>query len=180
MTVAGFLALAWLIAYLEREVPSGEPGRARVVDGDSLELHGLRIRLAGIDAPELTQTCIADRKIWDCGRQARQALRFLTAGNVHCDFADTDIYNRWLARCFRGQMSVNAAMVKRGWAVNTGGYGAEEKRARANKSGIWRGDFERPAQWRAAQRDGYLDLSSGWAALSRWWDGLTNRSGVAE
>jgi endonuclease YncB( thermonuclease family) len=35
-------------------------GQASVIDGDTLEIHGSRIRLWGIDAPEAGQFCRGD------------------------------------------------------------------------------------------------------------------------
>jgi endonuclease YncB( thermonuclease family) len=48
-------------------------GRARVVDGDTLEVGGRKVRLFGIDAPELDQTCDAEGQLWACGAEARAA-----------------------------------------------------------------------------------------------------------
>jgi len=41
-----------------------------VIDGDTLEIHGQRIRLHGIDAPESRQLCRLDGKPWQCGKDA--------------------------------------------------------------------------------------------------------------
>ena len=49
-------------------------GPARVIDGDTIEVHGLRIRLHGIDAPESRQLCRLDGKPWQCGKDAANAL----------------------------------------------------------------------------------------------------------
>jgi len=49
-------------------------GRASVIHGDTLEIHGQRIQLFGIDAPESRQTCEADGQTYRCGQQAALAL----------------------------------------------------------------------------------------------------------
>ena len=49
-------------------------GTASVIDGDTLEIHGQRIRLHGIDAPESRQLCRLDGKPWQCGKDAANAL----------------------------------------------------------------------------------------------------------
>lgn len=50
-------------------------GRASVVDGDTLEIQGVRIRLWGVDAVESSQTCLDPAgKPWPCGRRAALAL----------------------------------------------------------------------------------------------------------
>ncbi len=45
-------------------------GTASVIDGDTLEIHGQRIRFHGIDAPESRQLCRLDGKPWQCGKDA--------------------------------------------------------------------------------------------------------------
>ena len=49
-------------------------GTASVIDGDTLEVQGQRIRLHGIDAPESRQLCLLDDKPWQCGKDAANAL----------------------------------------------------------------------------------------------------------
>src|SRR5688572_13845217 len=74
---------------------------ANAIDGDSLRADGEEIRLLGIDAPELRQTCRDHQgRNWACGRDARDQLRrILARGKVRCAVAEKDRYGRTLARC---------------------------------------------------------------------------------
>ena len=49
-------------------------GTASVTDGDTIKIHGERIRLHGIDAPESGQMCIAQGREYRCGQKAALAL----------------------------------------------------------------------------------------------------------
>ncbi len=93
-------------------------GTARVIDGDTLELKGARVRLHGIDAPESTQTCIADGRRWRCGQRAASALAQRISGqSVACKERDRDRYGRIVAVCRAGGKDLNAQMVSQGWAL---------------------------------------------------------------
>ena len=69
--LAGILILCLLATPALADVT----GPARVIDGDTLEIQGQRIRLHGIDAPENRQLCFIDGKPWQCGEDAANALR---------------------------------------------------------------------------------------------------------
>ncbi len=148
---AVFIAIAVLaVIYL---LPSGLPetlrGPAFVVDGDSLEILGSRVRLHGIDAPEGRQNCSRDGRNWACGRDAGAALRNKIHGRqVDCDPLEYDQYDRILARCHVGGENLNLWMVSEGWAVSFGAYRNEERDARNNSRGIWASEFLRPSEWR--------------------------------
>ena len=127
------------------------------VDGDSLEQDDERIRLNGIDAPELYQHCYsASGKEYACGEQALQYLQnLLRGGNVRCDCAEQkDIYHRRICECFAGEVSLNEAMVAAGWAMTYRDekYAKAEQDAQLGKRGIWQGKFMRPALYRALER----------------------------
>jgi endonuclease YncB( thermonuclease family) len=133
-------------------------GPAKVVDGDTLEIAGKRIRLFGIDAPEATQTCARDRMRWSCGRAATERLRALIGDSgVSCSGTESDQYGRLLAVCTIGGADLNQAMVADGWATAfrrySDAYVADEARARAAKLGLWASSFEVPEDYRAQQRE---------------------------
>jgi endonuclease YncB( thermonuclease family) len=138
-------------------------GNARVKDGDSLVLNGNDIRLHGIDAPELHQTCGSPEGEYPCGRLARDALRDLTRNQViSCTSAETDRYGRAVAVCHAGETEINREMVRQGWAVayfrHSTAYARAQKEAKAAKRGIWRGRFEMPENFRERTRPVGADL----------------------
>lgn len=142
-----------------RAAPAGLAADAvRVVDGDSLELGGQRVRLKGIDALELHQTCRdAGGAGIACGQEARAALAALVAdGPVRCSDEGTDRFGRTLARCKNGRgEEINRALVREGWALAFAGdprYAAEERAARQARRGIHAWAFVPPAEWRRGQR----------------------------
>jgi endonuclease YncB( thermonuclease family) len=145
------LAAAGATLYLMRGAPQELiTGAAEPIDGDSLRVGGTEVRLKGIDAPELMQTCIVSRRESACGRDARAHLRRFTAsGLVSCVGDGRDRYGRVLAVCRVRGIDINAAMVRDGHAVAFGAYDAEEADAKAGYRGIWSGTFERPRDWRA-------------------------------
>jgi len=125
-------------------------GVAEAVDGDSLRMFGEELRLKGIDAPELMQTCLVSGREVPCGREARAALRrLLSTGMSTCIGSERDRYGRLLVECRVRGINVNAAMVRDGYAVSFGGFAGEEAEARAAYRGLWAGEFERPSTWRA-------------------------------
>lgn len=135
------------------EFRDGSRLNATATDGDSLRAGNQKIRLSGIDAPELSQTCRDERgREWACGREAHaRLLALLSRGAVNCASSSRDRYGRALATCSAGPVSdIGEAMVRAGYAVDfmNGGYQAAEAEARAEKRGIWRGSFERPQDWR--------------------------------
>lgn len=132
-------------------------GTASVIDGDTLEIHGRRIRLHGIDAPESRQTCRqGDREI-RCGQQAALALADRIARRpVSCEVRDMDRYGRSVARCSAGGEDLNGWMVAQGHAVAYRQYSKDyvtlEEHARAVKQCIWATEFMMPAEWRKASK----------------------------
>jgi endonuclease YncB( thermonuclease family) len=152
-TLAILFAVALAAAYLSGYGEEAIEGRAYVADGDTLELGGERVRLTGIDAPELFQTCQRDGVAVGCGRQARHHLVSLIGrAAVTCRGWQTDRYDRLLVQCEARGTDLNAAMVRDGWALAYGGYEAEQAAARQAGRGLWSLDFEAPRQWRREHR----------------------------
>lgn len=153
LKVPGLLLLLALALWFEqRDRPREAEGRARIIDGDSLVVDGLEVRLKSIDAPEARQTCRRGNAEWRCGEEAaRQLQRLAGNGRIACRGRGYDRYDRLLAICSRGGEEINRQMVTEGWAVAFGNYGREESLARAGKRGIWASEFQRPADWRAAE-----------------------------
>lgn len=134
--------------------PTSFAGQAVVVDGDTIDVGGQRIRLEGIDAPEVAQVCQrADGRDWPCGRVAVKALKALIGSNeVVCDSAGADKYGRVLAICFADGRDLNASMVTAGlaWAFvrYSQTYAGEEAIARKALVGVWSGTAQAPWDFR--------------------------------
>ena len=114
-----------LLALLPLALAQTLVGRASVVDGDTLEIRGERVRLWGVDAPESAQTCLDKAgKPWPCGRRAAFALAdFLGQRTVSCGVRERDRYGRAVAVCFVGGVEINRWLVAEGWALAYVQYG---------------------------------------------------------
>ncbi|MEK9853954.1 MAG: thermonuclease family protein [Rhodobiaceae bacterium] len=132
----------------------GELSVTRVSDGDSLRSGRLKIRLHGIDAPELKQTCTdSTGATWPCGRAARDAVSEITkAAPLRCVLMDVDRYGRLIMRCFAGGTDIAEHLVENGLALAyrrySTDYVAAETIARDRGRGVWAGTFEAPWDWR--------------------------------
>jgi endonuclease YncB( thermonuclease family) len=76
-------------------------GQASIIDGDTLEIHGARIRLWGIDAPESSQFCRGEDSLpYRCGAKAANDLdAFIARRPVNCLPITLDQYRRTVASC---------------------------------------------------------------------------------
>lgn len=171
IAVANFTERGW--AFVSAKMPSMATlsataadqtlvGRATVIDGDTIEITGQRIRFNGIDAAESAQRCqTASGKSYACGQDAANALdKFLAASRpTSCLFVDWDQYGRFVGNCTRADgQSVQEWLVANGNALDwprysNGDFAALEASAREARRGVWQGEFQKPWDWRAAQRD---------------------------
>lgn len=130
-------------------------GPATVIDGDTIDMTGTRIRILGIDAPERAQSCSRAGQAWACGTEATAALREIIAnGQITCTATGTNVYGRTLATCRNAVFDIGHEMVRRGMAVAgtdaPADYAAAGEVARQFAHGLWAGEFEHPADWRRA------------------------------
>lgn len=156
--------------------PAPISGVASIIDGDTIEIHGQRIRFNGIDAPESRQYC-DDAKGFEypCGRRSAEALdAFLAASKpVQCTFLTWDRYGRFVGDCRRADgMSVASWMVEHGQAVDWpryshGAYAEQQARAESAKVGLWVGTFQAPWDWRASHLDSASPSSQPLGIISR-------------
>lgn len=129
-------------------------GRASVIDGDTIEIHGQRIRLWGVDAPEGRQKCTREGRSWRCGTDSANALAVhLGARTVSCIEKARDRYKRIVAVCDVDGDDVGAWLVRSGWALDyarysKGEYATEQTEAESSRAGLWQGEFEAPWDWR--------------------------------
>lgn len=131
------------------------PGEAfRIIEGDFIALGALRIRLVGIDAPEVAQRCNrSDGGLWECAAKSEDRVREIlrSAERVECFGNGRDPYGYYIASCTADGEDVGARLVEEGLAwpdEEQGYYLPEAARAQAGSLGIWQAETERPAEWR--------------------------------
>jgi len=153
-----FLALVILVLSMRTGVAAEIIGVPHVLDGDTITVANVKIRLDGIDAPETDQVCL-DRQAarWTCGIEARNQLsQHIADRTVRCTLSGMDVYRRTLAACRVDDEDLNAWMVRQGWALAfvrySKAYVADETSARNAQRGMWAGAFIAPWDWRSRNR----------------------------
>ena len=140
-------------------------GVPRIVDGDTIHIKEYKIRLEGIDAPEIRQKCKKEKlkissiigftfyKDYNCGEVSREKLKEkVDSSKIKCISSSKDRYERYLAKCFKEKLNLNRWMVRNGYAVAYRRYSKkyvpDEDFAKENKLGLWQGKFLDPEKWR--------------------------------
>jgi endonuclease YncB( thermonuclease family) len=134
-------------------------GHASVIDGDTLEIHGTRIRLWGIDAPECSQLCRGDDSLpYRCGAKAANDLdAFIASRPVSCLPISLDRYGRTVATCKVGGADLSDWLVRNGLALDWPEYSkrkydAAQGDAEQAGRGIWKGSYVEPWLYRVCIR----------------------------
>ena len=156
MRKTSLAAAAWMLACAPATAEI--IGAAAVLDGDVIWVGGQRIRLYGIDAPEILQFCFIDGKPWECGPAAIRNLEILVALEpvVCSETGDpADDLGTW-AVCTVGGRDLSETMARLGWAVayhpQSDDYSAAEEAAKAEGVGVWKSTFLEPWVFREDQR----------------------------
>ena len=129
-------------------------GKVRVVDGDTLDVGGTRVRLHGIDAPERDQPCTTlTGQNWSCGDWVTRQVRDRYQGALaRCEAIDRDRYGRVVARCFVDGADIGRGLVSDGLAYAyrkySDDYDLEEKAAFVADRGIHGFTLQSPARYR--------------------------------
>ncbi|MBB3712136.1 endonuclease YncB(thermonuclease family) [Limimaricola variabilis] len=159
--MACFAIFAFLgLCSIEPAPAAGPSGIVAVIDGDTLDVGGARVRLHGVDAPENAQRCdTGSGAQWACGDWVTQEASLRFAGReARCETVDIDRYERIVARCAVDGADIGETLVSEGLALAyveySRAYEAQEAEARAARRGIWRGEVQAPWDWRRAKRAG--------------------------
>ena len=140
-------------------------GFPKIVDGDTVHINEYKIRLEGIDAPEIRQKCKKEKlkissiigftfyKDYNCGEVSREKLKKkVDRSKIKCILSSKDRYERYLAKCFKEKINLNRWMVRNGYAIAYRRYSKkyipDEEFAKENKLGLWQGKFLDPEKWR--------------------------------
>ena len=106
------LILILLVSLFASHAHADVTGKPRVVDGDTIQINQTKIRLHGIDAPEMKQTCRTSKgREQMCGVLAKQALEKLVRGqDVTCKGDTRDRYKRLIGRPVLGMIKCAEGM----------------------------------------------------------------------
>ena len=161
-SVDGRLTVALIVLALSGiAFPSDLIGQASTIDGDTLEIHGTRIRLWGIDAPESSQLCRGEDSLqYRCGAKAANDLfDFIAKRTVECQPVSFDQYGRTVATCSVGGTDLGEWLISHGLALDwpkysKGRYEMTQQKAKTAERGLWAGSYIEPWLYRACIRQG--------------------------
>jgi endonuclease YncB( thermonuclease family) len=133
-------------------------GRAFIIDGDTLKINGIKIRLAGVDAPEISQKCKIRGHIENCGEIVKLRLVQATSNeDITCYGHGKDYFGRVLAECYVNDININKWLLREGLAVyyynkDFRSYKILETLAKQERNGLWDSEFQNPKEYRRQQK----------------------------
>ena len=157
-----FLVISICLIFFFLTYEDVKSSKIEVIDGDTIKINGIKIRLFGIDAPEENQICKKNwlsinfftfTKNYYCGKVSTTKLKkFISNKQVKCIGNQLDKYNRLIAICYLENKDMNMWLVRNGLAVSykkySTKYSYQEKMAQKEKIGLWQGKFDMPWEWR--------------------------------
>jgi len=146
-----------IFALLATPVLADFSGVMRVIDGDTIEGGQVTVRLHGIDAPEVDQTCRdANGQVFPCGVFVSEQVRSRYDGEIaNCSLVTTDRFGRSVAKCTALGRDMGEDIVLEGWAEAYRRYSMDydlaEKAAQVRGAGLWAGSMQSPAEFRSGR-----------------------------
>ncbi len=134
-------------------------GSGAAVEGDVVSVNGGAVKLWGIDAPDVGQTCTDRRgRSYDCFEASKKALsRYIGQNQIECHIRGKDSHGQQIGTCGVKGMDLAALMTRDGWALAFQGlsfqYTRLEGEAQAHRRGLWSGRVEPPWIWRSLKTE---------------------------
>jgi|GEM_PF-1472396 len=137
-------------------------GYGIALDGDTIKIGNINVRLVGLDAPELNQKCkTKSGREFLCGKIAKLKLdSYLSEGKTYCQKRGLGALGRLLAECWvvdsdQSYNNLNEKMIFSGMAFAHTKFSEEytvlEGIAKKRQIGIWALEFEYPWEFREQQ-----------------------------
>ena len=134
-----FIIILFTLLYAHSSEKSTLKGKAKVIDGDTIEINKEKIRFGGIDSPERNKIghIFSKKKLQQ--KLSNEIVSCIREPNL-------DPWGRTVAECFIGNESISSYMVKNGYACDyvkysKKKYAKEQEYAKSKKLGIWKMKF---------------------------------------
>ena len=133
-----------------------------VIDGDTIDVGDVRVRIHGIDAPEQDQKCLSEQGVqWACGTWVSDQIRARFQGQTaQCTHVEIDKYGRVVATCLVNGDDLGQVLVSDGLAFAyrkySMAYDLDEKGAAVNDRGLHASRIQNPSQFRKTRAKGRI------------------------
>ena len=128
-------------------------GKAKVVNSDYIKIDKQTIILFGVEAMERPQKCYINNELWPCWESGvRKLEEIVDLGETVCFVKGKAKMNRVFAICETQNIELNKELIRSGLALarikQSDLYIDDQRYAKENNLGIWRGKFIEPWKWR--------------------------------